>query len=104
MNHETRRRLEAAAAGTGPDRLALASDVSFVAGVLWGIERDAKHIAETAREARARLGYEGANPDAGMNKVITPSAGEIVVGLDALDRVEGSAPVRAHAPKRRRGG
>ena len=104
MNQETRRRLEAAAAGTGPGRLALASDVSFVAGILWGIERDAKHIAETAREARARLGYEGAKPEAGSSKAFTPSAGEIAVGLDALDQVAQADPVRAIAPRRRRGG
>ena len=34
--------------------------LAFVAGVLWVIERDARHIASTASVTRARLGYSQA--------------------------------------------
>lgn len=49
--------------------------LAFVAGVLWVIERDARHIASTASVTRARLGYA----EAGF-----PNAEAVQVAADVL--------------------
>lgn len=94
--HETTRRKLAAAVGSEvprDDGTALA----FAAGVLWGIERDARHIADTARAAREKLGYE-----TGLGEVPpTPSAPTIAAGLAALRTLE--AEQTAPATGRRKG-
>lgn len=77
MHSGTRRRFESMLVDRQPNAAASpSSDVAFAAGVLWSIERDARHIAETAREARKRLGYDAPG--------ITPSAPSIAAGLSAL--------------------
>lgn len=52
--------------------------LAFVAGVLWVIERDARHIASTASVTRARLGYA----ESGL-----PSAEAVQTAIDALATV-----------------
>lgn len=95
LHESTRRKLAAAVGSEVPrdDGTALA----FAAGVLWGIERDARHIAETARAAREKLGY-----DAGISEdPPIPFGSEIADGLAGLRTLESG---QAASPKGRRKG
>jgi hypothetical protein len=101
LQEATRKKIVAAAGFElpGDDGRALA----FAAGVLWGIERDARHIAMTAREARDRLGFSDeqvAASDKGRAHPITPAsmdAGTAAVATAASQRGGGRGPAKKKA-------
>jgi hypothetical protein len=84
-------------AGFDSAKVAAGGRAEFYDGVLFAAQAMSETVTKLLADARAGL-------KSGAPRSLTPTAGEIVVGLDALDRVEAATPGASAAPKRRRGG